>query len=156
MKGTCTEIEEILIDANFKTSQEALSVMAGILVNRGVCKPSFVDAILKREREFPTGLETESGIGVALPHTDVEHVICNRIIVSVLKDEVDFGVMGFAQGKVAVKIIVMMAISDVDSHIPVLQKISDLLMDADRLMQLTITKDQELIRKIFEDLLYRT
>ena len=35
MKGTRVAIGDILIDADFKTSQEALSVMAGILVDQG-------------------------------------------------------------------------------------------------------------------------
>ncbi|MDO4800436.1 MAG: PTS sugar transporter subunit IIA, partial [Bacillota bacterium] len=107
MKQIWVEPQEIWIDAKFSTSEEALSAMANHLVNRGICKPSFVEAILNREREFPTGLETLSGIGVALPHTDAEHVLCDRLAIAILEREIPFGAMGFEQEKVEVKLIVM-------------------------------------------------
>ena len=59
----------IFIDVEAKDREEAIGKMAKELYKKGYVKESYINAILDREKVFPTGLPTEE-VGVAIPHTD--------------------------------------------------------------------------------------
>ena len=71
MKELVRSISEdtIFLDVVAKNQQEALTFLANQLVRQGAVKASYPEAIVQREVEFPTGLQTKDG-GIALPHTD--------------------------------------------------------------------------------------
>src|SRR5699024_25322 len=83
----------ILLDMEANTKEEALGAMAKNLEDKELIKESYLDAVIARENEFSTGLPTK-GVSVAIPHTDVEHVNQKTISIAILKDPVEFGVMG--------------------------------------------------------------
>ena len=63
---------------------EAMMKLASLLKNGGFVKESFEKAVLDREKIFPTGLPTKP-IGVAIPHTDAEHVNKGAMAVGILR-----------------------------------------------------------------------
>ena len=75
------------------TREEALAELAKMLMANNYVHASFAQAVLHRENEFPTGLPTNP-VGVAIPHTDIEHVISPAIAVSILANPVQFNEMG--------------------------------------------------------------
>src|SRR5699024_7034869 len=122
----------ILLDVEASSREEALKVVGGNLVDQGLVKESFIQAILNREAEFATGLPT-AGVSVAIPHTDVEHVNQKAISVAVLKDPVDFVIMGDETETTPVKIIFMLAMDEADSQLSLLQKLMQTFQDEDTL-----------------------
>ena len=82
------EVFEINV-ANIKTKEEALSYLTDKLISKGIVKESYKQAIIDREHVFPTGLQFES-YGIAIPHTDVEHVNKEQIALMTLKEPVSF------------------------------------------------------------------
>ena len=87
---------------------------------------------------FPTGLPTQP-YGVAIPHTDYEHVKSNAIAIGLLKKPVEFVEMGSSDGSlVSVNLILMLAVAEKESTIPTLMKI------------VTVMKNQELLKNILE------
>ena len=78
---------------NMKTKEEALSYLADKLSSKGIVKESYKQAIIDREHVFPTGLQFEA-YGIAIPHTDVEHVNKEQIALMTLKEAVSFYQMG--------------------------------------------------------------
>ena len=82
------EVFEINV-ANIKTKEEALSYLADKLTSKGIVKESYKQAIIDREHVFPTGLQFEA-YGIAIPHTDVEHVNKEQIALMTLKEAVPF------------------------------------------------------------------
>lgn len=136
--------ENIILGLCAKDYVEALEKLSSLLLSNGVAKESFQNAVLERERVFPTGLETE-GLGVALPHTDAEHVNRNSIGVATLKKPVEFSMMGFPEKSVSVSIVIMLAISNPNGHLEILQKLSDLLQNPKMLEEIYLSEDKQFI-----------
>lgn len=152
MQNKLIDLKDVFIDMEFDCCEDALESLAKELVKSGACKAGFVEAILKREAEFPTGLETESNIGVALPHAEAEHVNENSALVAILKDGLEFRSMGFPENKVNVKLIIMLAISEPEGHLEILQKLSELLTNGELLQKVANSKDKKFLSEVFQKL----
>ncbi|MGP4075974.1 PTS sugar transporter subunit IIA [Halobacillus sp. K22] len=140
----------ILLDVEAETRDEVLTTMGNNLVNKSLVQPSFVPAIIERENEFPTGLPT-AGVSVAIPHTDVEHVIQKNISVAILKSEVGFGVMGDDSEQVPVKIVFMLAMDEAHSQLSLLQKLMQIFQDENELLNMVKQTEPKAIKEILEE-----
>ena len=85
--------------------------MAEILVQRGFCKPQFVQAILDREAAHPSGLPMP-GLKIAIPHTDADHVNRSALLFARLRKAVEFRSMGSPDEKLQVGMISMFALKE--------------------------------------------
>ena len=94
--------------------EDALHTMAGLLVESGYCRESFVEAILERERVYPSGLPMP-GPKIAIPHTDAEHVRRSVILFARLPGVVEFRSMGDPDLLLPVRLISMFALKEQDS-----------------------------------------
>ena len=110
----------LYLDGN-SNRDEVLLKIATAMVKDGYVKDSYPEAIVKREIAFPTALPFED-FGVAIPHTDADHVNVNQIMVGVLKEGVNFTVMGSDSDTVEVKMIFMLAVNDYENYLTFLQK----------------------------------
>ena len=72
--------ENVIIFSEQVTKRQVLESLSSQLFASGMVKASFSGAVIKREEVFPTGLPTEP-VGVAIPHTDSEHVLKNALAV---------------------------------------------------------------------------
>ena len=95
-------------------------------------KESYADAVIAREKIFATGLPTLLG-GVAIPHTDVEHVNTPAVCIARLKEPVDFIVMGDDTETVSVDCVFMLAMKEAHAQLTLLQNLMGILQDADAL-----------------------
>jgi PTS system galactitol-specific IIA component len=105
------------------TREHAIRMLATALYDGGYVKESYIAAVLEREKEYPTGLPT-TPIGVAIPHTDSEHVYGSALAVGILSEAIAFQEMGSVDSEVSVHIISMMAIADPKSVMPVLRTLA--------------------------------
>lgn len=113
--------------------------MAGALADAGRVKPSYRQAIEARESVFPTGLPV--GIGVAIPHTDAEHVIEDTIAIATLTSPVVFGAMaGDPEDKVEARVIIMLALAS-GSQIEVLKRVIKAIQDSEFMAALSRAED---------------
>ena len=104
--------EELIIDdLSATTKEEVLEQMADYLYKRGYVKDSFKDAILKREKFYPSGLPMP-GEKIAIPHTDAEHVNSSTLLFARLKSPVTFSVMGAPEQTMEVRLISMFALKE--------------------------------------------
>ena len=85
--------ELILPQIDAKDSADIFEQAGGKLVSLGYCKDSYVEALKLREKDFPTGVDM-GGVGVAIPHTDVSHVLKKGIVIATTKKPVTFVQMG--------------------------------------------------------------
>jgi len=132
-----------LIEICVKTdSREGiLKRLTSLLIDNGFVKESYLPAILEREKQFPTGLPTE-GVGVAIPHADTEHVIKPGISIATLNEPVKFNVMGSLNEQVEVSIIFMLALTDPNMQLELLQNLVQVLQNKELLHSLTKIKDK--------------
>ncbi|HHW03815.1 MAG TPA: PTS sugar transporter subunit IIA [Thermoanaerobacterales bacterium] len=139
--------ELIEIDAEAEGKEEIIKKLAKLLISKGYAKESYLEAILEREKVFPTGLPTE-GVGVAIPHADIKHVIKPAIAVAILKNPVQFNVMGNPEEKVSVKIIFMLAITDPNVQLKLLQDLMEVFQNKHLLLKLAVSKDVDTVLKL--------
>ncbi len=111
------------VEAN--SSEEVIRLLAGRLEALGCVKPSYADAVVRREATMPTGLPLGRSENVAIPHTDPEHVLKPGIALGVLSRPVDFANMEDPDEAVPVGIVFLLAINDRDNQIDMLQEIMD-------------------------------
>jgi PTS system galactitol-specific IIA component len=103
--------EYVLADLEAADKEDALEKMARYLVDRGNCRPSFIEAILERERHHPSGLPMP-GPKIAIPHTDAVHVIDSVILFARLAEPVEFNSMGSPGDRLSVGMISMFALKE--------------------------------------------
>ncbi|MGL4607625.1 MAG: PTS sugar transporter subunit IIA [Eubacteriaceae bacterium] len=117
----------------------AIKMAAKPFEDQNFVKKDFVEAVLEREKNFPTGLPTS--IGVALPHTDANYVEKEGISIITLKEPVVFAGMGNPSEKVWVEIIFLLAISNPEKQLGVLQTIITIIQNEKVLQKIKSAKE---------------
>jgi len=120
------------------TKEEIVRRVSAPLLAAGLVKESYTNALLEREKSFPTGLPTE-GIGVAIPHTDCEHVNMAAMAIGILRHPIQFQNMVDPEQGIDVRILFMLAIDEPHGQIEMLQRLTDVLQDASLLQTLVLS-----------------
>ena len=139
----------VVTDLEAESSKEVFEKLGGKLVEMGYCKESYVEALITREKSFPTGINMGE-IGIAMPHTDREHVNKSGVAIARLKSPVRFLQMGTLDVEVQARIIFMLAVEDPDAHLVFLQRIIILLQDENVLHKILEAKSKEEIIEIIK------
>lgn len=121
------EVIEFKVDG-LKTDLEVLDYLSNLLLEKGIVKETFNEAIKVREKSFSTGLLVND-IGFAIPHTDVEHVNESQIAILTLNEPVSFKQMGDDSVNVPVRVVFMLALKEAKAHLNMLQKLIELMQD---------------------------
>lgn len=129
------------------SANQALEKIAQWGDGAGLFKSTWLEAVIKRESEFPTGLPTL--IPVAIPHTDSVHVNANGVGFFKLKNPIEFGEMGSLDDKVKVKMILPLLITNPAEQVDLLMAVIGALQDADFLNALNAARSTEEIISIF-------
>lgn len=124
----------ILFNASATDQTEALTKLASRLRQVEVVTDQFKNAILKREQNFPTGLQTAT-IGVAIPHTDADKVLVPQIGFMQLAKPVIFHQMG-DNDEISVHMIFMLALKQADDQLKMLQTLMGLFQNEKAIEQL--------------------
>lgn len=130
--------------------EDVMRQVGRAFIREGYVKESYIDALIAREQEFPTGLDVD-GVGVAIPHTDVSHVKMAGTGIAVLKEPVTFVQMGTDDETVDVRLVFMLAVVNPNEHIDQLQRILAVIQDTKVLKQLLDVKDADQIIEIIKE-----
>lgn len=127
MSSPFVDEDLILLDVQAATPEDAIRVLGAKLLDKGCVCDGFINAVLEREKDFPTGLPTV--IPVALPHTDAKFCAQSALAIAVLRQPVTFHEMGDASRELPVQIVLLLAIDDPKTQILWLQRIATLIQD---------------------------
>lgn len=146
------ELDERLIFFNrTESSWEGLLKMVGeAFVESGAAKSGYPQALVDREKDFPTGLD--AGVfGIAIPHTESSWVCRNTLGILVLKEAVGFIKMGTEKETIPVMLIFILAVKPGSDHIKRLKRIMAILQDQMLLKRISGSKNKkeiiEMIRR---------
>jgi len=103
--------------------REAISQLANTLLAARKVRESYLEAVLARESEFPTGLPTP-GAAIAIPHTDPEHCLQPAVAVGILRDAVAFEEMGSPGTALQVPIVFLLSITSPEDHVQWLSRLA--------------------------------
>lgn len=100
------QIDEELIfeQVSFNNCTEALEFISKELLQRGYVKESYYKSLIEREKIFPTGIDFGE-IGIAIPHTDSEHVNSSTLVLITLKEPVKFNSMEDGEKQIDISMI---------------------------------------------------
>lgn len=127
----------IFIDKKFSNTDDLFEDVSDFLVSENYVESTFLSAIKEREQQFPTGLPLEK-YGVAIPHTDPEHIKEEFVAVIVCKEPVEFKSMENMDDIVNVQLAFILGLKDPNKQ---LQTLQDLIM---------IVQDKEKVQNIIE------
>lgn len=139
------ENELILLDIKAENQFELLEKVADNLYQLGYVKESYKNAVIEREKVFATGLPTLMG-GVAIPHTDIQHVEKPAISIARLEKPVKFIIMGDDSATVDVDLIFMLAMKEEHAQLELLQSLMGILQDEKALGFIKKATNQDDIR----------
>ena len=106
---------------------DALQQIATHGYKEELVEESWLDAVVAREKEFPTGLPTP--IPVAIPHTDSKHVKENGVGFFRLITPVYFGEMGSVDGVIQVGAIIPLLITNPEEQVDLLMSVIGAVQD---------------------------
>lgn len=139
----------VLLNCDFRTSDEVIQAIGGKLFEAGFVKGSFVQAAIDRESSLPTGLPLEGKINAAIPHTEIEHVIKPALGMATLKNDVEFKNMVSPSESVPVRLVFLLALEQPKAQIEMLQEVAGVLQNADLVERLvSLTDFNELIKTL--------
>lgn len=110
----------ILLDKNFQDTDQFFDFTFPILKNGGFVNQSFLHAIKQRESLFPTALPTDPYV-VAMPHTDIEHIIKPFIFFTRVKETIPWCEMANNDHVLQANFIFLLGFTQKNGHIDLLQ-----------------------------------
>lgn len=138
---SCHE-ELIAIGVEAENYEDAIRQVGKLLFDNGYVKDTYVDAVVAREADFPTGLILD-GIQIAMPHTAGVHVNTPAVCVAKLAKPVTFSHMGDPDTKVAAELLFMMAIKNPDEQIETLQAVMGVFTNKEAIAALKAADTKE-------------
>ena len=142
----------ISLNLEAETSTEVIQHLGKKLMDAGLVKDSFIEAAITRESTLPTGLPLDGDIHVAIPHTDIIHVIQSGVAMATLTKPVIFQNMVMPSEDVNVSIVFMLAIDQPHAQIEMLQEIAELLQDPVTLQRLKDAKEAQDVINAFAEI----
>ncbi len=135
-------IEEKLVEIGIEAANrdEVIRLLSRKMDSCGYVGKGFTEAVLAREKQYPTGLPTK--IPVALCHVEAEYVKHTAMAVATLKKSVEFHEMGDPQNVLNVEIVFLLTILDPKQQVLYLRKLMGLFKD-DTLPNLKQAKNKE-------------
>lgn len=124
-----------LFNVSTDSRKEVIETLTKLLDQLGFVHETYLDAVLEREKAMPTGLLTKAG-GIAIPHTDVEHVKKSGIAIARMKSPIKFYNMANPTELVDVNIVFLLAIAEKEQVNPFLGKMAELLQDEPAFLKL--------------------
>jgi PTS system galactitol-specific IIA component len=145
-------IEEklILVKETVSSREEIIRKLGDLLYSNKYVKDTYTQAVLDREVIYPTGLQARVA-GVAIPHTDTDHVISPAVAVATLQEPVIFKGMGAPDNEISVDIVMMLAIHDPNLVVKVLRNVIFILEDDQSLAALQSATSKAEIKQIIEN-----
>ncbi len=139
----------VLVGLNGNDSEHVLVALTQLLVQAEYVEPGYVDVVLARENDFPTGLPTEP-VPVAIPHGDPDHVIKSGVAVGILSKPIPFKEMGSPTNTLKVKMVFVLAIKETEHQTRILQQFMRIFQKRVVLEQLCRANKPETVVKLLK------
>jgi len=130
--------------------EKIIEILADKLKAKGYVKNGYYENVIKREKEFPTGLPTV--IPVALCHTEAEYVNESAMAVGTLKQPVEFNEMGTPERKIKAEIIFLLALKDPKDQIAYLKKMVTAFKSKETLETIKNAEDKKVLLAFLEEI----
>lgn len=138
----------IKLKVNAQSNTEIITVLAKMLKQKNIVKDGYLTHVLDREKNFPTGLQLEKGVGIAIPHTDSEYVNTSQIAIATLRKPVIFKSMVNQAVDVKVSLVFMIAMSQPHEQAQLLSNLMSFCQNQQAITELLTSKDSKKVVQI--------
>lgn len=139
----------IKLGVNAESAADFLQKTIPQLEKEGYVNKQYLQGILKREEEFPTGLATKT-YPVAIPHGFPENVIKPGIFVFKMDVPIPFKQMGSDNETVEVKMIFLLIVTRAEDQVLLLQALVNKFMDQAEMDRLFSAKNARAIYVVLQ------
>lgn len=134
--------ELVQLDMPVNNQTELFQNMANVLYEKGFVKDTYLESLLVREENYPTALPVEP-YPVAIPHTNVEHIIRPFIAPVRLKEPIEWREMANNDAIHQVRFVFMLGFLKSDEHVELLQVLVENFQDEELMQKLVDAKDAD-------------
>lgn len=141
-----TNEELILTNLSVKNKSEIIKSLGKKALALGYIEEEFINNVLDREKDFPTGLEM--ALPIAIPHIREG---CKKSFLSMasLKNPIAFKAMEDSDKEIMVELVFMFGITDPSDQLEILKKLVDVFQDKDALESLKkASTSEEVLEKL--------
>lgn len=146
-----TKVYYTFIDCD--DSIEALKRVSEYLYDKGLVKETYVESLLKREKEFPTGLQSEKGVGVAIPHADIEHVLEEAFVAIFPTKTLHFHKMDEPDKEIPVDLVLLLVVKSTQGYMKFLSDLASTINDEKFAELVESRKTEEIIDFLVKNIL---
>lgn len=143
--------QDLIYIEDAKDSSEIFTKVGQKLIEKDLVKDTFIDGIIKRESEYPTGMDLSMIEGqkfnVAIPHTEREYCKSECVVFVKLKQEIEFKNMISPENSLKVKYLFMIINDKSDAQVNILSNIMDFITQKENLNKLDELQDEGKIYK---------
>ena len=129
VKGELIAADSVMCRVRAGSRDEVLKLAADHLKRAGYVTDGFFQALLERENMFPTGI-CFGDTCVAIPHAEPGFVKKPVMLIMTLERPVRFVNMEDCEAEIPVEIVFVLAFTDSEKHLNVLQRLSALIRDS--------------------------
>ena len=134
--------ELVFFDFEATDRMDLFTKLGAVLAERGYVKDTWLDAILDRENNYPTGLACEA-VQVALPHVDPQHLAKPYIAIVKPKSTVRFDGMA-GSGPVDAQLVINLGLlAHAEDQVGVLQAFLGIFIDAEATKEIMAQTDAQ-------------
>ena len=150
VKGELIAADSVMCRVRAGSRDEVLKLAADHLKQAGYVTDGFFQALLKRENMFPTGI-CFGDTCVAIPHAEPGFVKKPVILIMTLERPVRFVNMEDCEAEIPVEIVFVLAFTDSEKHLNVLQRLSALIRDSGTAAALREAGDEGKLREVLKN-----
>lgn len=133
----------------FESKEDLFTYLAEELYKEGYVKETFLDALKKREAQYPTGIISKP-YNIALPHVDSEHINKDALIVIRLKNPIKFNRMDNLKETIDVQVVFLLLIADLKKHMVAISSLTRIWMDESLMTSILEINNKEELLKLIE------
>jgi len=146
---------DILNTENCDDREKLLSHLARRLYEMSYVDEKYLEALIKREREYPTGLVVKSDFNVSIPHADVERVKKEALVIVKTHRRVTFRKMDEPDVEIPVDVVFLLVIKEPKGYVKFLAALTELFSKEEFIKTILSGTPQE-IKEYLEEHLLRT
>lgn len=136
----CINHDEIDQDQLFRNT-------CGILKERGIVEKEYLEDLMEREKEYPTGLKLPEYC-VAIPHCSPKHVNRSVIFVNVMKRPAVWKNMEDFGEDIGVSVSFNLVLAENEDHMAILSQMIALIQNRDLINSIIESEDAESIQNV--------
>lgn len=141
------------LDVPFTERDDVLKHLSGLLEQRSCIEPPYAQAVIERERSFPTGLSFKS-IAIAIPHADSDCVRMSSLAIGRCTAHPLFNSMEHPNEAIAVDVVVLLAIKSPEAHLAMLSNLINFFTVDENCAAIRSADNPSVVRQFVEQALY--